>query len=209
MLSFLIIILCINIDAFSYGVAYGCKQVKFKQSYILLVTLLSTFLFAVPLYVSKFVFKYLNPTVCHIINGFVLIFLGFYYFLQKSPDYNEKQCKNTHFGLKNDKKYILEHEKITKNYQNNSEIFYKKFLFKEYFLESLAISVDAIFTALLSGFTSDLFIFYIFFYAFSNYFAIFLGNFIFYKTGKNLNFKLSFLSGTIFIVLGVLKFFGI
>lgn len=209
MLQFLIIILCVNIDAFSYGVAYGFKKTKLRKMYIFAVTLLSTILFAVPLMVSKYVFKYFDPFICNLINGFILIFLGIYYFLQKPAGYNEKHTKNTLFCLKNDEKYNLETSKNQKNSVQNSKFIYKKFSGKEYFIESLIISVDAIFTALLSGFNSNFAIFYIFFYAFSNFFAIFLGNLLTLYTHKLLKVKLSIFSGVIFVVLGVLKFFGI
>ena len=209
MLPFLIIILCINIDAFSYGVAYGFKRQKMRVWYILLVTILSTFLFAVPLIISKYVFQYFNEIICNIINGLVLIFLGIYYFSQKPPDFIENQPQKTKNNQIKGKKYILEKSKIAEISFKNSENNYKKFVFKEYFVESLIISVDAIFTALLSGFTSNLLVFYIIFYAFSNFFAIFLGNYITYRTNRLFKFKLSFLSGTIFVVLGVLKCFGI
>ena len=209
MLSFLLIILCINIDALSYGIAYGFKRVKLKISYIFYVTILSTLFFAVPLYISKYIFQYFNPIICNIINGLILIIFGIYYFLQKSPDYKEKTSKKSHFEQNFDKKYILEKENTEKNNINKINNNYKKFNFKLFFIETLIISVDAIFTALLSGFSSNFTIFYIFFYAFSNFFAIFLGNFIFYKSNKFCKIKLSFFSGIIFIILGILKFFGI
>lgn len=209
MLQFLLIILCINIDAFSYGVAYGFKRTKLKISYILLVTILSTILFAIPLIISKYVFQYFNSIVCNIINGLVLIFLGIYYFLQKPPEFNEKDAQNTKIYQNKDKKYILKNSSTSNKKCKKIENNFKKFTLKEYFIETLIISVDAIFTALLSGFNSNFLVFYIFFYAFSNFFAIFCGNQIVYRTNKFTKIKLSFFSGLIFIILGFLKFFGI
>ena len=203
MLSFLLIILCINIDALSYGVAYGFKKVKLRIIYIFLMTLLSTVFFAIPLCISKYIFQYFNQIICNIINGLILIIFGIYYFLQKSPDFSEKNEQNF------DKNYNLDNKITSKNNINKIDNNYKKFNFKSFFIETLVISVDAIFTALLSGFSSNFTIFYIFFYAFSNFFAIFLGNLIFYRSNKLFKIKLSFFSGLIFIILGFLKFFGI
>lgn len=209
MLSFIIIILCINIDAFSYGVAYGFKKQKLNIFYIFCVTLLSTILFTIPLIISRYVFNLFNPLICHLINGAILIALGIYYFLQKQPEIYENNSKNIKNRFKSDKNYNL------KNFENNKKKVNKyrknpnKIGIKQYIIETFVISVDAIFTALLSGFSSNFMIFYIFFYAFSNFFAIFLGNIIFYYTNKKLKIKLSYFSGIIFIFLGILKCFGI
>lgn len=216
MLSFIIIILCINIDAFSYGVAYGFKKEKFSIFYIFLVTILSTILFAIPLIVSKYVFKLFNPIICHLINGLILISLGIYYFLQKPANYNEKTDKNAQISKNNVNFNNYTNLNITNKNQNKLEINSNKLFakshrinIKKYLIETFVISVDAIFTALLSGFDSNFSIFYIFFYAFSNFFAIFLGNLIFYNTNKKIKIKLSYFSGIIFVILGILKFFGI
>lgn len=213
MLSFILVILCINIDAFSYGVAYGLKKQRFNPIYILFVSLLSTLLFTVPLLISKYVFEFLNPTLCHIINGLALISLGIYYFLQKSPKINKNSDKNLKIESINNTNYYFpcnynKNRSVSEN-PNKINNIYKKITIKSFFIETLVISIDAIFTALLSGFNSNLLVFYIFFYAFSNFFAIFFGNLIFYNSDKILKIKLSFFSGIIFIILGFLKFFGI
>ena len=56
MLAFLLVILCLNIDALSYGVAYGVKKIKLKLSYILAISLLSTVMFAICLGLTKYIY---------------------------------------------------------------------------------------------------------------------------------------------------------
>ena len=176
MLTFCITILCLNIDALSYGISYGISKKKIKLRYIFLICTMSTIMFAIPLGISKYIYQLFNPLLLRIINGIILIILGLNYLL-KRPENNPIKKQD-------------------------------KFSFKTCFLECLAISVDAIFTALLSGFSYNFYIFSIFFYAFTNFFAIFLGNYLFYNFNKNLKINLSFFSGFIFIILGIIKFIG-
>lgn len=171
MTSSLLLILCLNLDALSYGVAYGSKKVKLNLKYIISITILSTLFFSLALISSKYIFRYLNKNTCNLINGIVLILLGISYIIPKK-----------------------EKEKTPEN-----------FSFKKYFFECLIISVDAIFTALLTGFLSDFFIIFIFFYGITNFLAVFCGNLFFYRISGSIKFKLDFLSCFIFIILGFFK----
>ena len=177
MAAFLITILCLNIDALSYGISYGTRKIKINLKYILFITFVSTLLFAIPLKISKYIYQVFNPFVLRFINAIILFVLGLTYIFQKP---------------------------------NKEEIKKQAFLsYKTCFFECIAISIDAVFTAILSGFSGNFFIFSIFFYALTNFFAIFLGNLIFYNFNKNLRFNLGFFSGFIFIILGILKCVGI
>ncbi len=256
MLTFCLLILCINIDALSYGVANGVQNRKFSVLYILLVCVMSTIMFAVPLYLSKYVFQYFDELICRIINGIILMLLGFIYILPKNfikklfknkktnysqntknstintgtttniiiNNFNENQDKNNENYIKNSDNCL----KTTKNINatsknnkkrnqnsNNNELNsdsntqkYTKISFGRCFFECFVISVDAIFTAFLSNFTDNYYIFAVAFYAITNYLAIYLGNRALYKINKLVKFNLSFLSGLIFILLGVLKICG-
>lgn len=170
MLSFSLLILTLNIDALSYGIAYGIKKIKIPFKWILFINILSTVLFALPLYFSKYIYKYFDETLLTIINGIVLILLGIKYCF-------EKPNKNT-----------------TKN-----------FSFWQCFVECFVISVDAIFTAILSGFSANYFVFSIFFYNLTNFLAIFCGNFFFCKFNSKQQVVLNIFSGFIFIFLGIFK----
>lgn len=177
MTSFLLTILCLNLDALSYGISYGIKKIKIPLKYILFIFSLSTFLFLIPLSISRYICKFFNPLVLRLINALILILLGIIYIIKNKKEEQEK------------KQVVL--------------------CYKSCFFECLAISTDAIFTAILSGFSGDFFIFSIFFYGLTCFFAIFFGNLIFYYFNKNLKINLSFFSGFIFIILGILKCVGI
>lgn len=176
MIAYILLILTINIDALSYGIAYGINKQRIKFSTILFICTLSTILFAVPLYFSKYIMQYFNELYLRLINGIVLILLGVFYLLKtNSTEKKDIELKQS---------------------------------FKQVFFECLAISADAIFTALLSGFNQKFYIFLVFFYAFSNFFAIFLGNIIFLYFNKKLSINFSLISGFIFIFLGIFKLIG-
>ena len=176
MLSFLITILCLNIDAFSYGISYGLTKKKIGIKYIFFITTLSTFMFAIPLGISKYIYTLFNPKILRFLNAIILIILGLSYIFKKKEKNQTK--KQVNISL------------------------------KTCFFECIAISIDAIFTAILSGFSGDFFIFSIFFYALTNFFAIFFGNLFFYTFNKKLKINLSFFSGFIFIILGIFKAVG-
>ena len=174
MLSFALLILCLNIDALSYGVSYGAKKIKLKILYILSVSVLSTIIFLIPLSLSKYIYSYFNERVCEVINGIILIFLGISYIVPKKD-------------------------------KTKTPLTRESFTFKKFLLECFAISADAFFTALLSGFSEKIFAFCIIFYFFTNFIAIFCGDYFFVKLGSKTHFNLSFLSCLIFILLGFFK----
>ena len=177
MISFLITILCLNLDALSYGISYGIIQTKIKLKYIIFINIISTILFAIPLYISKYIYNLFNPKILKFTNALILAILGLIY--------------------------------IFKNKKNNQTKKQTPLSYKTCFFECIAISVDAIFTAILSGFSGNFFIFSLFFYTLTNFFAIFLGNYFSLKIQNKLRFNLGFFSGFIFIFLGFLKCIGI
>ncbi len=176
MTTFLITILCLNIDALSYGISHGITKTKINLKYIIFITTLSTIMFMIPLSISKYICGFFNEKLLEIINAIILFILGISYIIKK---------------------------------QEKNQIKKQELNFKTCFFECVAISVDAIFTAILSGFSGNFYIFSIFFYGLTNFFAIFFGNLIFYHLGKNLRVNLSFFSGFIFIILGFMKCIGI
>lgn len=177
MISFLITILCINIDALSYGISYGITKTKIKPKFIIFISIISTILFAIPLYLSRYIYSFFNPKILNFINAGILIILGITY--------------------------------LFKNLKNNQIKKQVNLSFKTCFFECIAISIDAIFTAILSCFSGNFFIFSLFFYGFTNYFAIFFGNRFSLKIQNKLSFNLEFFSGFLFIFLGFLKCLGI
>lgn len=242
MLAFSLIILCLNLDALSYGIANGAKGRKFSFWYTMLVCVMSTVMFAIPLFVSKHVFQYFDETICKCVNAGILIILGIFYLLPKNRKNKKKQINNK---LKNieieqitQKNQVVQNQNysqnilsnqssqhkqrcqktttfnknndnVSKNLKKNDSNQFVKVPFSRCFLECLAISVDAIFTAFLSGFSESFYWYAVVFYALTNFLAIYLGNKIFYKLGSRANFSFGIISGLLFILLGILKFFGI
>ena len=95
MLSFIIILICVNIDALSFGISYGLKCFKIKINTTLLISTLSTLLFCIPLLLSKYIMSFFNQKICYLINGIFLIILGLIYVFET----NKKTPKN--LNLKN------------------------------------------------------------------------------------------------------------
>ena len=90
MLSFLIIILCINIDALSFGISYGLRKQKIGFFINIFITTFSTLFFTIPLVTSKLIFSHLNNNICNLLNGIFLIILGLFYIFEN----NKKSHKN-------------------------------------------------------------------------------------------------------------------
>ena len=222
MLSFFLLILCLNIDALSYGIAYGIKKIKFKIPFILCLSLLSTLMFALPLFFSKYIYMYFDEFVLRIVNAVILIILGIKYILTKPQNFKKIHKKYVKLFKNNKKINNLKNNTLT-YYENKiliNKIKFKPFYFdnkkssvlnnsfKQNFGECVAFSVDAIFTALVSGFSASYYLFSVLFYFFTNFLAIFCGNIILYNINRKLKFNLNIFSGLIFIFLGILKIIG-
>lgn len=178
-----ILILAVSLDALSFGLAQGIKKNSINPFYALCMTIVSTILFAVPLYLSSIVIKYLDENICCYINGSVLIGLGVLYIIT--------------FIVNSFKK-----EELKATPKTNLSLGYC-------LISTLPISLDAIFTGFLSGYTLSYIAYGIVFYFIVTFLAIYIPNKIALKmSGKN-NLKIEWLSGTIFIILGLLKLFGI
>ena len=213
MLTYLLLILCLNIDALSYGIANGFKQKRFSLSFIVLISLLSSLLFAIPLYFSKYIFQYFDSFTCQILNAVVLILMGLMYLIPQKA--KTKITKKLQKNCKNIKNQNTEQSLIF-NYSQNPAGKVTKINLKskrirtfKVFIECLVFSVDAMFTALLGGFENNHFLVYVAFYLLTNFLAILIGNLLTYKFGKKIKLNLEFFSGAIFILLGILKIFGI
>ena len=78
MFSFLITIICLNLDALSYGISYGVIQTKINLKYIFFINIISTSLFSIPLYISKYIYTLFNPKILRYTNAIILIILGIF-----------------------------------------------------------------------------------------------------------------------------------
>lgn len=176
MATIILLVLAVSLDAFSFGLAQGFNKNKISFFYAFCMSALSTVLFAVPLYLSSYIYKYLKSSICYLINGIILLLLGLFY------------LKNAVFKKKNEK---------TDNIALN---------FKNCMVSVFPISLDAIFTAFLSGYELNYVVFGIVFYFIVTLLFIYVPNKIVLKLSKKFKFNADWLSGIIFIILAILKF---
>lgn len=184
MFTIILLILAISLDALSFGLAQGFNKNSIGYINCFFMSVLSTLLFAVPLYLSQLVVQYLDEKICYLLNGIVLLCLGIFYLVQffvllqkKEPPLEKKENSKLTLG------YCL--------------------------ISTIPISLDAIFTAFLSGYSLQYIIFGVIFYFVITYIALFIPNKIALKMSGKSNLRLEWLSGLIFVVLGLLKIFGI
>lgn len=181
MITIIILIITISIDAMSFGFAQGVLNNKIPLFYCLIMTILSTILFSIPLLLSKYIFSFFSENICNFVNGILLITLGFVYLLNLFKPKNKKNIKNN----------------------------LNKINLKTIIIETFPISLDAIFTALLNGYTLNSLLFCIILYFFLTFFSIYIFNLISLKLSQKIKFNINFLSPLIFIIIGSLKIFGI
>lgn len=186
MFTLTILIIAVSFDAMSFGFAQGLKKIKISMITTLIMTSLSTLLFSVPLYLSKFISQYFYENILNLINGIILILLSIIYFVV----------------------YITNRKKITKQ-QDELE---KNTTIMPMFIgisATLPISVDAMFTALLNGYTLDYLLFGVILYFIITFLSLLITNKMGMKLSNKTNFNLGWLSSLIFLIIGILKIFGI
>lgn len=116
---------------------------------------------------------------------------------QNIPNYSQNISSETI------NEYPLFNEILLKQKEKNTQ-----HSFSRCFCECFVISVDAIFTAFLSGFSENFYLFSVIFYALTNFLAILVGNRLLFRLGRRFNFSFDILGGLIFILLGFLKIIG-
>lgn len=183
MITIIILILAVSLDALSFGLAQGIQRNSINWFYALCMTLLSTILFAVPLYLSSIVVQYISEKTCLIINGSVLIGLGVLYLINFIISCFKGEKFQPEIKTKLSLGYCL--------------------------ISTLPISLDAIFTGFLSGYSLTHIAFGIVFYFIVTFLVIYVTNKVALKLTGKAKLNIEWLSGTIFIMLGVLKLFGI
>lgn len=183
MITIILLIIAISFDAMSYGLAQGLKNIKVPFFYVMVMTLISTMLFTLPLYLSKYIAKYISEVLLNIINGSILIILGIFYLISYFKTIKQEVY------TKNSDKQILS--------------------LKSAIASTFPISLDAIFTAIFTGYTLQFVLFGIIFYIFMTFSSIYVLNLIGLKISKSSTINLGFLSAFIFFIIGILKLFGI
>lgn len=188
MLTITLLIIAVSIDAMSFGLAQGLKKIKITFIYIACMSILSTILFSVPLYLSRFIVEYLSEFWLDLVNGIILLALGIYYIAIYFVDLKKQDNLDI---------YVSKNESIT---------FMK---LKPALAATIPISIDAVFTAFLNGYSLSHIGYGIILYFIITFLSILITNQLGLQLSKRSNINLGFLSGLIFIIIGLLKFFGI
>lgn len=176
MITIILLVLAVSLDSLSFGVGQGLNNKKIGLFNSIIMTILATILFTIPLYLSKLVVKNMDEDLCFLINGTVLLLLGLFYIIT----------------------YIINKDKPKKYVSNDVN-------FKYYIISTFPITLDAIFTAFLNGYSLDNLWFAIFFFFIITFVSLYVGNLITIKLSKKFNLSLEWLSGIIFIILGIIK----
>ena len=185
MLTITILIIVVSFDAMSFGLAQGLKNIKICFCTLLLMTILSTILFTIPLYISKFIANFFEENTLNIINGIALLIMAIIYLL-----------------------LFIKDIKINENYEiNKTDI--KIMPYKSALIATFPISIDAIFTALLNGYSLEFLFAGVIIYFFITFFSLFVTNYIGLKLSRITTMNLGWISSIIFFIIGTLKLLGI
>lgn len=175
MTTTILLILAVSLDSVSFGLAQGFLKNKIKLSYALCMTLLSVILFATPLYLSSLVFKHLSKNTCYLINGIVLLLLGLYYLITSLLAKEQPNINKKTINLR----FCI--------------------------VNTFPISLDALFTAFFNGIFIKNKVFAILFFALVTFISLYIVNIITLQLSKKCKISLNWLSGLVFIILGILK----
>lgn len=196
----ILILLAVSLDVFSFGLSLGFNNVYLSIIKGLFFTLISAFIFAFPLALSKLISQIIPEKICYLINGIVLLLLGLYYLISFIVKIKIKNSKNAQKGT-NKTNLKNEHENI-------NPLAKTPFLGLKYLAFcAIPVNLDAFFTALLSGFSMGNFFIVLLFYLIFTFIAVYIGNKLSFYLSKKANLDLSWISGILFIILGMLKLF--
>lgn len=188
----------VSLDVFSFGISCGVSGLRLTAIKALFFTAVSMVIFAVPLALSRIIFGAINPQICFLINGSALLCLGAWYL-------GGCISKKLFLWLK-----LAKNRPVFKSF-GNPLIFYRKnqidasMGLKSLALFAIPVNLDAFFTALLSGFGFVSFFDVLVLYSFLTLFALEIGNILSLKLSHLENFDFSWVSGFLFISLGILK----
>ena len=187
MLEVLLFSFSISIDAFGYSIGFGTRNIKINKLEFLIINLLnSTILTLLLLTYSKFKHLIENNSLIEKIVPYLLILFGFYYIFSSFVSLFKKHKNKEGVFLKED------------NYFKISDILLLFFVF----LCENTFSTFVFYTSLngVELFVLSNFIFHYLFFVI----GFDLGN----KIIKKISFNSSFLSGVIFVLLGIFNLHG-
>ncbi|MDV4151887.1 sporulation membrane protein YtaF [Clostridium sp. AL.422] len=207
MIEILLLVLSVSIDSFIASISYGSSKIKIPLISALIVSIISSSMLGVSLIVGSFFQNFISINIAKIISFVILLLLGFYrlfegllksYINNKSTDSSPLKFKlfDFHFVLQ-----IYANE-IKADFDKSKILSYREAIYL-----SIALSLDS----LAVGFGSSLIVInYIQVFIISiiiGLTAILLGAHIGKKFIESVNLNLSWLSGTMLIILAFLRAF--
>lgn len=175
MINSILLVLALAMDSFTVSIAYGMRRVKIPIVCALTISVIGTTFLSASLFLTVLISKYINQKLFMFIGGSILIIIGVYNLI--------KYFKN-------------------KNKANNFEA---KFLnFKNSVLIGVSLSLDSLISGFAGGFGINIYLTIIFSF-FTNLFVVLFGNFLGKKFSNKVHIKLDWLTGVIFIALGIFK----
>ena len=191
MLEVLLFSFSISIDAFGYSMGFGTRNIKIKRLEFLVLNLINSLILSILLISFSNVSYVLNNIIIKSVSPLLLMLFGFYYIIQSFVDL----FKNKEIGDNQKQKIFI----------NKKEGIFKLWdlmLLLLVFLFENAFSTFIFYTSM----TKD-----IFFFVASNFIFHYLFFLIGFDLGgkiiKKFGFNSSFLSGFIFIFLGIFNLF--
>lgn len=207
MLEILLLVLSVSIDSFIASISYGSSKIKIPLISALIVDLISSSMLGISLILGSLLQNYISITTAKVFSFSILFFLGFYRLFEgllKSYINNKaKDSPPLHFRLF-DFNFVLQ---VYAN-ETKADIDKSKVLsYKEAIYLAVALSLDS----LAVGFGSSLILInYIEVFVLSiiiGILAILFGSYIGKRFAEITTLDLSWLSGTMLIILAFLRVF--
>lgn len=194
------VLLTVSLDVFSFGITLGISKERLSFLKSLIFTAVSLLLFAVPLTLSGVVATFISSGVCYLINGVALLCLGGWYLGKYISAEIEKRAFLAKFAPCINL-YIFERVFYNKN-RVRLNMGLKSVIFC-----AVPVNLDAFFTALLIGNELGGFFEVCALYIILTFLALTLGHIVSTKLRQFISLNFSWVSGVLFILLGLLKIF--
>lgn len=204
MLSALLLVLAVCIDAFATSVSYGMGKIKIPFFSALIISLIGTSFLAVSIFFAKILSNFINPQTCVILSVILLIFLGITNLFQNSLKTflkKHKGQKNVSFSLF-DISFVIEIflDETKADFDNS-----KTLSPKEAIVLAIALSLDS----LASGFSAGLLVKHfwepVVLSLIIGILAVISGSLIGQRISRKTDVNLSWISGVVLICLAVIK----
>lgn len=204
MLSALLLVLAVCIDAFATSVSYGMGKIKIPFFSALIISLIGTSFLAFSIFCARILSSFINPQTCVILSVILLIFLGITNLFQnslKSLLRKHKGQKNVSFSLF-DISFVIEiFLDETKADIDNSKTLSPK--------EALALAIALSLDSLASGFSAGLSVKHfwepVVLSLIIGILAVISGSLIGQRISRKTDINLSWISGVVLISLAIIK----